>query len=209
MQGTTIKIFKKNRIFDAIYSNGYLVFIFSFLLIGVILGIVFTKSNVFSFNSFGAFDAYLSKRKDGGFLSVLLSSVSTYMPFFAAMVFSGVSVPGFLAVLPIVFYCGMLSGRILFQSVQLHGLNGLLFNLVVIIIPTVMYFFTLLLSAREAAGFSFALYKTVFPGKHQSENLLTDFKLYFLRQAVIFAVIIVSALADTVISLAFVSKFNF
>ncbi len=209
MQGTTIRILRKNKLFDAITNNGYLIFIFVFLLTGLILGVVFTKLNLFSLNTISAVSEFLDCRKTGNFLSVLFNSIFSVLPYFAAIVFSGVSLPGFIVVLPVIFYRAVIAGRLLYCFVDSYGLNGLLFNLVVIIVPNLLYFFALLLSAREAAGFSFSLYKSVFPGKHFNVKLIEDFKLYTLRQTVIFALLIFACLTDTVISLAFVLKFGF
>ena len=209
MQGTTIRLLRKNKLFDAITNNGYLIFIFVFLLIGLILVVVFTKLNLFSLNSKSALNDFLSYRKSGNFLSVAFNSLFAVLPYFAAIVFSGASLPGFIVVLPIVFYRAVIVGRLLYCFVDAYGLNGLLFNLIVIIVPSLLYFFALLLSAREAAGFSFSLYKSVFPGKQTNIRLMEDFKLYILRQTVIFALLIFSCLTDTVISLAFVPKFGF
>ena len=209
MQGTTIRLLRKNKIFDAITNNGYLIFIFIFLLFGLILGVVFTKLNLFSLNTKSAVNDFLSYRKSGNFLSVAFNSFFAVLPYFAAIVFSGASLPGFIVVLPVIFYRALIVGRLLYCFVDAYNLNGLLFNLIVIIVPSLLYFFTLLLSAREAAGFSFSLYKSLFPGKQTSIRLMEDFKIYMLRQTVILALLIFSCLTDTVISLAFVPKFGF
>lgn len=209
MQRTTISFFRKNRLFEAITGNGYLVFIFAFLVAGIIAGAVFSKTGLLSANPKTVVADYLNLRKSGNLIAVFCNSLTTVLPFFAALVFSGVSVPGFIVVLPVIFYRGLLTGSLLYCFVDLHGLNGLLFNLIVVIVPSLLCFFALTLSARESAGFSFSLYKCVFPGKQPSVKISNDFKLYFLRQGVIFALLLFTCLTDTVISLTFISKFGF
>ena len=89
-----------------------------------------------------------------------------------------------------------------------YKLNGIMFHLLLVCPWATVLSIGLLLSAREAVGFSVSIARLAFPGRHTA-MLDRDFKLYCTRQLFVLLYFSAAALLRTVLSCCFGSFFSF
>ena len=108
----------------------------------------------------------------------------------------------------VIGFNGYILGLIISCGYSLYGLMGIVFNLLIIIPPSVISSIALILSSRESLGFSISLARLALPdfNKHQIEG---DFKLYCLRQLFLLIFYPVSAIINALLATSFISFFNF
>jgi membrane protein len=210
MKRTTIKSFGKPKILDVIINNNSLILIFIFLIAGVLAGCLAIRFNWFGLGTANPyFNEFLSARSGKAFFSLFLSSLLAMLPYIAINFLSGTCMVGSVVVPLVAAYRGFYLGGILGFLYLNHGLMGILFNVLLIIPAGIISSFAVLLSGREAFGFSIALARLVFPGKVSDKNLYHDFKLYCSRQIFIILLFVIAALLDALLSVSFLRLFNF
>ena len=89
-----------------------------------------------------------------------------------------------------------------------YSLKGVVFNLLILLAPMVISAVAIILSSREALGFSLSLARLAFPGT-KNPHIEQDFKLYCIRQLFILIFFLTSALTEGVMSASFISFFAF
>lgn len=207
MQRTTIYKNKKERFFSIIVKNNGLLLIFTFLIIGLLIGAISDKIGL-SFNA-ESFNNYLNLRQNKSFFYIFLNSFLSILPFYAVSFFAGTCMAGTFISPAILLYRGYLLGSLIGYLYLNHGIIGILFNVLLIIPTAVISSIALILSSREAFLFSLALSKLVFPGKVIEKNLFEDFKLYTKRQLIWSLLFLLSCLVDALFSISFLRFFNF
>ena len=89
-----------------------------------------------------------------------------------------------------------------------HGLLGIVFSLLILIPAAVIASIGIILSAREALGFSLSLARLALPDATKP-RIEQDFKLYSLRQIFVLIFFVASAFIQALMSVSFISFFNF
>ncbi len=204
-----LKTFKDNTNFiSVINENNILIFmVFAFLLGNLISVLIFKLKNESGSFYKEEFETFISSFS-GGFWKILFSSILEVLPFVSLVFLAGTSMAGsILTPLIIALRGGMLG--FLSSYLYIHfSLNGIIFNMLIIIPSAVLTSLSLILSGREAFGFSLSLARLAFPGT-KTVVLENDFKIYCMRQLFILLFFIAGALLKTVMAISFFSFFKF
>lgn len=143
----------------------------------------------------------------GSFADKLSFSFSKILPYAAAIFLSGTCMVGAVIVPAAVMLRGAVLGLVMSYAYSSFGLMGIVFNCLILIPAAVISTIALVLSAREALGFSVSIARLALPSIKPPE-LEQDFKFYCLRQLFVFLFFCVSALVQAVMASSFISFFN-
>lgn len=177
------------------------------LLLGVLAGALYYKCHAAS-GFFNQSFAQYRQSLGGSFFKVLLDSVLRMLPYAAGVFLSGTCLAGMLLAPVITAVCGYNFGVLAGHLYAAYRLNGIMFHLLLICPWATLMSMALLLSAREAVGFSLSIARLAFPGRHTA-MLDRDFKLYCTRQLFVLLCFSAAALLRTVLSCCFASFFSF
>lgn len=208
MRKSAILSLNNRRLFYTIKKNNILILLALCYLVGILLG-VFCLKGLSSLEAIAAydFDKYCAARISGGFFSIFLKSLFSYIPLALIIFLLGTSIAG-VAVVPFaVGYCGFRYGVMAAYLYKTHLLQGIAFNALLVIPCVIFTLFCYVLSAREAIGFSVRLIKLSLP-KGQAANLYNDFRYYCKRFCLILLLLVCAAIVDAVLSLSFLKLFN-
>lgn len=192
------------------YLKENLTFILLLLLvvISILIGVLSVGTDSVNAATVEIFGEYVSERTDKSFLKAFLSSLITALKIPLISFLCGTSVLGLvispLALSMTAFWYGCLAGYVYFT----YGLSGIVFNLFVLILPTLILLFSLLLSARECVAFS-KLIAIMCIRDTRPINLYMHFRNFCLKHIVMLIPIIVSSLLDTALFNLFEKYFNF
>lgn len=202
-----IKTRKKTSFFEVMNQNNSFFFLVFCLLLGLLFGVMIFKFK----NSGGNF--YSSEFKNiynglsGGFWQVLQNSATELLPFAAITFLSGTCMVGSVLVPFILAARGVFLGFAMGYAYSAFSLSGIVFNLLIFIPAAVISSFALVLSGREAFGFSLSLARLAFPGK-KATAVEQDFKLYCMRQLFLLSVYAAAVFTKTIMAVSFLSFFN-
>ena len=181
--------------------------IFSFLL-GFLISVLTFKLKNTNGNFYAPeFKEYISAYS-GKWLKILTSAALQILPFAAVVFISGTSMIGSVITPLITALRGAELGFIMSYLYVHFSLNGIIFNLLILIPSAVLTSFALVLSGREAFGFSLSLARLAVPDA-KSVTLDKDFKIYCMRQLFIMLLYIAGLLLQVIMSLSFFSFFQF
>ncbi len=154
------------------------------------------------------FTAFVSERADIKFFKALLSSllVSIKLPIISFL--CGTSVLGTVISPLVLFYAGFRYGCISGYVYSIFGLSGIVFNLFVLLLPSLLLLFSLLISARECVDFS-RLIASLCIRQTRPINLYNNFHTFCIRHLVLLLPIVLSALSDIALFNLFEKYFNF
>ena len=192
------------------YLKENLAFILLLLLIvvSIFTGVVSVSNKSVNAATVEIFNEYVSVRSDKSFFKALLSSLITVLkiPLFSFL--CGTSVLG-LVISPLIlvltsFWYGCVAGYVYY----VYGLSGIVFNLFVLILPTIILLFSLLLSSRECVGFS-KLIATMCIRETRPINLYKHFRYFCLKHIVLLIPIVIASLLDIALFSLFEKYFNF
>lgn len=208
MKGKTIKLrFSRNFLF--FLSKHGPALIFSVLLIvGVVLGVVCFSSKIEGLLPLleAASKNYLIARCRLPFFSIFISSASFSIIFILFAFLSGLSLAGipFLALLSFGrgFFLGTLGGYLL----SLDPLKGFIFYLSIVLLPSIIAVFALVLGCRESFNFSSYLIKAL--SAQGKGRLIQDFKIYCVRYIFLLGIALFAAVADMLLSGFFAPYFS-
>ncbi len=205
--GSTIKENKKGLL-ESVNQNNSLIFIAFCFLIGFLAGVLIfeTKNTASGYYSKEFIDLY--KELNSGFISSALNSLLRQLPFAAAIFISGTCMVGAVMVPAITAVRGAAYGMIMAYTYFAYSLKGIVFNLLILIPAAVMAAIAIILSAREALGFSLSLARLAFP-ETKKPHIEQDFKLYCIRQLFVMLFFLTSALIQGLMSVSFASFFEF
>lgn len=149
----------------------------------------------------------LEGRCASGFFGVMLSSLASLLPYFAAAFLAGLFVPGPAVVPAILVFKGLGYGASAGYLYAAGGFGGMWINLLILFPAAVGGTMVLLLAYREAFSFSTLLFSGTILGKEN--NLAANFKIYCFRFLVIFGLLMLVALLDSIASAAFLGRLSF
>ena len=197
----------KTSILEAVNQNNSLIFIAFCFLLGVLAGVLIfkTKNTVDGYYSKEFIKLY--KELNGGFLSSTLHSFVRQLPFAAAIFLSGTCMVGAILVPSVAAARGIVYGMIMAYIYFEFSLMGIVFNLLILIPSAVIAAIAIILSSREALGFSLSLARLAFPDTRKP-HIEQDFKLYCMRQLFVMIFFLTSALTEGLLCASFISFFS-
>lgn len=198
----------KTSILEAINQNNSLIFIAFCFLLGVLAGVLIFKTKNTTDGYYSKEFIKLYKELSDGFVSAILHSFLYQLPYAAAIFLSGTCMVGAVLVPSVTAVRGAAYGMIMAYVYFKYSLMGIVFNLLILIPSAVMAAIAMILSSREALGFSLSLARLAFPDA-KKPCIEQDFKLYCMRQLFVMLFFLTSALIQGLMSVSFVSFFEF
>lgn len=209
MKNTSSKITKKNTsILETINQNNSLIFMVFCLILGFLAGVLIfkTKNTVAGYYSKEFIALY--NKLNLGFLAVIFNSILEQLPFATAIFLSGTCMVGAILVPSALAIWGAVYGMAFAYTYFTYGLMGVVFSLLILIPALVIASIGMILSAREAVGFSLSLARLAFP-ETKKPRIEQDFKLYCMRQIFVLIFFVTSSFVRALMSVSFIRFFNF
>lgn len=154
------------------------------------------------------FSSYLSIRQNNTFIMSFVFALICISKYPVVSFLCGTSVLG-LVISPISlglasYRYGLIAGFIYTE----YGLNGIVFNLFALLLPSLVYLFGLLLMSRECIGFSRLVASMCVKGT-RPVNLFEPFKLYCIHSLFLFLIVLLSTFIDITLFGLFENYFSF
>lgn len=189
-------------------KNAAIFIVVGCVICGLLAGTLFFKfkntgGNYFEVDFFNFFAGL-----KGGYLRAFGNAMMRILPFAALIFLSGSSMVGMVLTPVITFAFGWQFGLICSYAYVHYSLNGIMFNLLMIIPSAVILSIGIILSARESIHFALCIARLTFPNK-QEIILYDDFRLYCMRQLFVLLFYLAAGLLQTVLGCAFSGYFNF
>lgn len=193
------------------YLKNNLTFVLLLLLmiVSVIAGtIVFSRSQAVRLYTDGLFDDYIALRHDKTFFVGFLNSLKSVLPLTVICFMCGTSVIGAVISPVCVSAAAFIYGCMASDLYSTYGLSGIIFNLFVLLPPSLILLFCVLLSAKECVDFSRQIAAACIR-EARPRNLYDDFRGFCMRHLILIVPIIFSALADIALYNLFEKYFEF
>lgn len=198
---------KSESFISVINENNILIFMVFALILGLLIGVMTFKLKNGGGNFFvEEFEKWLSPLK-GNFVKIFSASILKLMPFVATIFIFGTCMAGSIITPLIIAIRGAQLGYIMSYLYIHFSLNGIVFNILIIIPSAVLTSIALILSGREAFGFSLSLARLAIP-ESKSVVLDKDFKVYCMRQIFILAFYMLGAAIEALMAVSFYSFFK-
>ncbi len=209
MKGTTIRLGFSGRFLQFFKKNGVTLAFASVLTAGFICGVISSANENEPFYSIYnmLFNAFINSRIGNSFARIFLISSAVSVLFVLVSFLSGLSLGGIPLLAVVSFIKGFVLGIPGGLAVARYSFKGFVFYLVIVLLPGLISSLAVVLSCREASNFSAYLLKSFTAGS--KGGLMADFRIYCLRYLVILAVVILSAVADMLLSSFFAVSFGF
>lgn len=203
------KKFKSNtNLANIINENNVLIFMVFCLLTGLLAGVLLFKlkntNGIFYKSEFAKYITDCKKSISGVFFSCLLQ----ILPYIAVTFIAGTSMVGSVIAPLVIAVRGADLGFVMGYLYEHFGLNGIIFNLLIIIPSAALTSIALILSGREAFGFSLSLLRLAVP-ESKSVMLDNDFKLYSMRQLFMLLIYLLGIVLETLMTVSFLPFFKF
>lgn len=191
-------------------KNNYSVIIFSLVFaIGIALGTILVKQNLSVLNATNnLFSDFLSARTGVGFLRIFLASLLELLPIFLAVFLCGTSLVGVVLTPLSICYKGFSFGVLAGYFYKTYMLKGIAFNALIFVPTNLISALALIYCGKISFNYSLILLKSSLP-RGQSVNLYNHFQAYCRSYILSSCFLIVSALADALMSVGFIKLFNF
>ena len=209
MKNKSSKITKgRTGFLELINKNNSLIFMVFCLILGFLAGVLIfnSKNTTAGYYSKEFIDLY--NKLNSGFFVAAFNSCLEQLPFAAAIFLSGTCMVGAVLVPSTLAIRGAVYGMAMAYAYFSYGLMGIVFSILILIPSYVIASIGIILSAREAVGFSLSLARLAFP-ETKKPCIEQDFKLYCMRQLFVLIFFITSAFVQGLMSVAFISFFNF
>lgn len=198
----------KTSILEAINQNNSLIFMVFCLILGFLAGVLIFKAQNTSVGYYSKEFINLYNKLNSGFLSAGFNSILDQLPFVAAIFLSGTCMVGAVLVPSALAIWGAVYGMAFAYAYFTYGLMGIVFGLLILIPAAVIAAVGMILSAREAVGFSLSLARLAFP-ETKKPRIEQDFKLYCMRQLFVLIFFVASAFVQALMSASFIGFFSF
>ncbi len=174
----------------------------------LLIGVISVKNPTFGAVAEESFNKYIAARESESYFDAILKIAFAMLKLPVISFLSGTSVLG-MVIAPMTlcysfFNYGLLSGYIYSN----FGLSGIVFNIFVLILPTLIVSFCLLLSALECILFSRSIALICIKGARPI-NLFESFKIFCLKHLFLALPIIASAIIDLALFNMFENYINF
>ncbi len=200
MKRTTIQRADEKRLVGFLKENHCILLLTVACIAGYILGLFALKADSGGRLPELCFDFFCSARGSGEWGRVFLSSLLFLLIFVLLSFISGLSLAGVPFIYILLVTRGFVTGALTASAVAESFFGGLLFSAVLIIIPAFLNVTVLILACRESLSFSSYLVRSLSFG---AGGLMNDFRVYCTRYLVIVVFAVVSAGADSLLSLVF------
>ena len=198
----------KTSLLEAINQNNSLIFMAFSLLLGFLAGVLIFKTKNTVEGYYSKEFILLYNKLNAGFVLVFLNSFLEQLPFAAAIFLSGTCMVGAVLVPSTLLIRGAVYGTVMAYTYFSYGLFGVVFSLLILIPSAVISSVGIILSGREALGFSLSLARLALPDT-KKPRIEQDFKLYSIRQIFVLVFFVSSAFIQALMSTSFISFFNF
>lgn len=198
----------KTSLLEIINQNNALIFISFCFLLGFLVGVLIFKTKNTAQGYYSNEFTELYKELNSGFLLSALNSFLGQLPYFAAIFLSGTCMVGAVLVPSVAAVRGAEYGMVMAYAYFAYGLTGIVFSLLILIPSAIIAAIAVILSSREALGFSLSLARLAFP-ETKKPRIEQDFKLYCMRQLFVIVFFVTSAVVQALMSVSFISFFNF
>lgn len=178
-------------------------------IIGIFVGCLSVSSSENLTNQYSGFlNEFIDIRKDFNFIDVFKSAFLMSFPLYFAVFLCGTSLIG-CAITPFVislkgFVFGCLSGYLY----STYKLNGIVFNALILIPPTLICIFGLILISVESFSFSYLL-SGICIKTNQPINIYSNFKTYCIKCLLFSIFALISVFVDMGMSAMFIKFFEF
>ncbi len=198
----------KTSLFEVINQNNSLIFMAFSLLLGFLAGVLIFKTKNTVSGYYSKEFILLYNKLNSGFMGAVLYSLLEQLPYAAAIFLSGTCMVGAVLVPSTLLIRGAVYGMMMAYAYFAHGLLGIVFSLLILIPAAVIASIGIILSAREALGFSLSLARLALPDA-KKPRIEQDFNLYSLRQLFVLIFFVSAAFIQALMSVSFISFFNF
>lgn len=201
------KVIGQKGITGFINQNSLLIFILFSFLLGMLIGVLSFKQNSATEGYFNEQFKSFIDGLSGNSWHIIWASILELLPFIAGLFLSGTCMVGWVLTPVVMAIRGFMLGSIISYIYFNNSLTGVVFNLLIIMPPAVVSTLALVLSAREAFGFSLSLARLALPGV-KNHMLDKDFKLYCVRQLFMLLFFSAAVLIRLLMVTSFYSFFN-
>lgn len=208
MKNKISKTKNKTSLLETINQNNSLIFISFCFLLGFLVGVLIFKTKNTTEGYYSNEFIKLYKELSSGFVLAGLNSFLGQLPYLAAIFLSGTCMVGAVLVPSVAAVRGAEYGMIMAYAYFAYGLTGIVFSLLILIPSAIIAAVAIILSSREALGFSLSLARLAFP-ETKKPRIEQDFKLYCMRQLFVIVFFVTSAVVQALMSVSFISFFNF
>ena len=176
--------------------------------ISMLCGTLSLKHDAVAAFAAGKFGDFVAIRGDSRFISAFLSALieAIKLPVFSFL--CGTSVLGTIISPLVLFYAAFSYGTLSGYVYSLYGLSGIVFNLFVLLLPSLILLFVLLISAGECVDFSKKI-ASLCIRQTRPVNLYTNFHTFCVRHLVLLIPTLLSALSDVALFNIFEKYFKF
>ncbi len=197
--------FKSYKLIDFINQNNKLIILVGVFIISLVCG-----SLIYSPTSSGfaarLYDSFISLRQKEDFFGLLLSVFWSYLPFQLAAFLCGTSLIGAVLVPVSSVAKGLHLGLLTAYIYSNFGLSGIAFNGLIIMPAAVVSVLSLMLSSKEALGFSVRLMRKML-NDNEGTSVSLLFRDYAVKGLLYLILLLLAALIDAVCSSVFLGMF--
>lgn len=197
--------------FDYKFLKQYLPFITftTLFVLGIIIGSLSIGSSDYLIATFQEqLNNYIDVRKNDGFLNIVKNSFIFSFPFYVIVFLCGTSLIG-CALTPLaILFKGFTYGCLSSCLYSAYKLNGIVFNALILIPPTAVSVFGLILISMRSFAFSYLL-SGICIKANRPINIYSYFKTYCLYSLIFLVISLLSILFDVGLSAIFIDFFDF
>lgn len=194
--------------FTFIKDNFIQILLLFLTLIAMLCGVCFLKNEVIFKKAEEYFTEYLTIRQNNDFFKTFLYSLLGFIQLPVISFLCGTSALG-LILSPITVVIGSFwYGSVVGFVYTTYGLSGIVFNLFVLLLPSLVLFLILHISVKESVTFS-RLITTLCIKDTRAVNLYRDFKIFCIKHLILILPIILGALLDVSLFNLFSKYLNF
>lgn len=207
-KGTVLSLKRLNVVLIFLKNNWRLLLLSFCFILGVSISTFFCRENnkIFSIAK-ELLQSYLLVRTEGSFLTVFTNSFLFNAAFLVTIFTMGTSVIGVSLVPIITLVRGAVVGFLVSLIYSQYALNGIAFNALILLPPTVISATALIFAARESISFSLQVIQLTFPDK-MPKSLCFAFQYYCRRYLLYLFFTLISAALDGWLSISLVTYFN-
>lgn len=209
MQRGRVLNLSKYQVLTFLKANSYFLIGFSFLGIGVILGLVFFDNfKIVSYFLEHFFEDFISIRQDSKFLKIVFSSFFKSLFLFLFLFISGTSLFGVVTIPLTLSFSGFFYGSAVAYLYSSFALKGVAFNAVIFLPSSIVLLIFIVFAARSALCFSLNIARLTMPNG-AGGDLFLQFKDYSLKFMLITLGSVSSALVDALTAVSMLKFFEF
>ncbi len=197
------------KLLEQLKNNAYFIICSTFLVIGIIFGLIFFD-DIKSLSDLLAefFADYLNSRENKSFLKIVFTSYFKQLFLFLIVFILGTTLFGVVTIPLTISFCGFFYGSAVAFLYSNFALKGVAFNAAIFLPTLILLLMFLIFASRQAMIFSLRIVKLTLPNS-LCENLFFSFRDYALNYLFLTLGAITSALLDGLTSVTMLKFFEF